>query len=189
VTRGPSWFQNGSPGPQQLLHNLWDLSPFVPTWSLGQHLLGGRAYEHNRVDTLMAVAMASHVTLFSELRGLPDEVIDQAAPWMAFHHEYRDLLGGIAYPLLADPLAGGWTALQPWDAARSRGSLLVFRQDSPDATQHVALRGMPATGTFRLIEAPTGAVIGTATADQLRAGIDIELREPGTARVLVIEPT
>ena len=44
VARGPSWFQNGSPPPDRLLHNLWNLSPYVPAFSLGQHALGGRAY-------------------------------------------------------------------------------------------------------------------------------------------------
>ena len=57
VARGPSWFQNGSPEPDRLLHNLWNLSPYVPTHSLGQHVLGGRAYERHPVDTLMAAAM------------------------------------------------------------------------------------------------------------------------------------
>src|SRR5688500_20153678 len=29
VARGPSWFQNGSPEYDVLLHNLWNLSPYV----------------------------------------------------------------------------------------------------------------------------------------------------------------
>jgi hypothetical protein len=125
VSRGPSWFQNGSPGPDRLLHNLWNLSPYVPTHSLGQHVLGGRAYEQHRVDTLMAAAMPSHITFFSDLRGLPDEVVAEAAPWLAFYRAHRELLGGMAHPLLEDPLAGGWTALQPWDARRGQVLLVV----------------------------------------------------------------
>ena len=50
VARGPSWFQNGSPEPDQLLHNLWNLSPYVPAFSLGQHFLGGSAWERHPVD-------------------------------------------------------------------------------------------------------------------------------------------
>ena len=48
VARGPSWFQNGSPPPEQLLHNLWNLSPYVPAFSLGQHFLGGKAWSATR---------------------------------------------------------------------------------------------------------------------------------------------
>jgi hypothetical protein len=189
VARGPSWFQNGSPDPDRLLHNLWNLSPYVPTQSLGQHVLGGRAYERYPVDTLMAAAMPSHITLFSDLRELPEPVVAQAAPWLAFYRAHRDLLGGMAYPLLADPLAGDWTALQPWDAQRGRGSVLVFRQGGAEATQRVALRNVPPGRRFDLIEAPTGALHATVTSKQLTQGIDITLPEPDTAKVLLVVPT
>ena len=43
VSRGPSWFQNGTPSTDHLLHNIWNLSPWVPAYSLGQHFLGGLA--------------------------------------------------------------------------------------------------------------------------------------------------
>ncbi len=68
VSRGPSWFQNGTPTPDRLLHNLWDLAPWIPTESLGQHFLGGKQYDKYPVDTLMAVALLSHPTFFSDLR-------------------------------------------------------------------------------------------------------------------------
>jgi hypothetical protein len=188
VTRGPSWFQNGSPGPQQLLHNLWNLSPFVPTYSIGQHALGGKAYERFPVATLMAAAMPSHITFFSELRGLPSSVIAEAAPWLTFYREHRELLGGMAYPLLSDPLAGGWTALQPWDAVAGQGSLLVFRQRGANATQRVALRNIPPGRSFDLIEAPSGATRATVTSAQLTQGIDVTLAQPDTATVLLVVP-
>ncbi len=188
VMRGPSWFQNGSPSYDRLLHNMWNLSPFVPTDSLGQHVLGGGAYQSVPVDTLMAAAMPSHITLFSDLKEIPDTVLAAAAPWLTFYEQHRELLGGMAYPLLDDPLGGGWTALQPWDTARNQGSLLVFRQGAPEPTKRVALRGLPADGTYQLIEAPTGTIARTATAAELRSGIDITLAAPHTAKVLLIVP-
>ena len=71
VTRGPSWFQNGSPPPDRLLHNLWNLSPYVPAYTLGQHFLGGNQYNNYPVDTLMAIALPGHLTFFSDLRNVP----------------------------------------------------------------------------------------------------------------------
>ncbi|MGH2757860.1 MAG: alpha-galactosidase, partial [Actinomycetota bacterium] len=85
VTRGPSWFQNGSPEPNRLLHNLWNLSPYVPAFSLGQHFLGGRAYERYPVDSLMAASLLSHLTFFSDLRTLPTDVVLEARPWIDFY--------------------------------------------------------------------------------------------------------
>src|SRR3546814_422003 len=75
VTRGPSWFQNGTPTPDRLLHNLWNLAPWIPTESLGQHFLGGKQWERFPVDTLMAIVLLSHPTFFSDLRPLPDDVV------------------------------------------------------------------------------------------------------------------
>ena len=189
VSRGPSWFQNGTPPPQRLLHNLWNLSPFVPTSSIGQAVLGGRAWEQYPIDTLLAAALPSHITVFSDLRNIPPEVIDATAPWLAFYRQHRQLLGGMAYPLLDDPLAGGWTALQPWDPVAEQGSLLVFRQGSPEANQTVALRHIPPGRTYDLLEAPSGSLFDTVSSAELQAGIDIELPEPDTARVLLVVPS
>ncbi|HET7483726.1 MAG TPA: alpha-galactosidase [Actinomycetota bacterium] len=189
VTRGPSWFQNGSPDYGHLLHNLWNLSPFIPTFSLGQHFLGnGSDVAKVPTGTLMAAAFPSHMTFFSDLRKLPDEVVDRAAPWIDFYKTYRSELGGMAYPLLADPLEDGWTALQTWDPEAGRGALLAFRQSSPDATKQISLANVPAGRTFDLIEAPTGTVVGTATSAELSAGIQVSIPQADGAEVLVVVP-
>jgi hypothetical protein len=187
VTRGPSWFQNGTPEPSQLLHNLWNLSPYVPGWSLGQHFLGGGAFRRHSVDTLMAAALPSHMTYFSDLRTLPDAVIDQARAWIDFYKANRDLLAGMTYPLLADPVERGWTALQAWDPEAGRGALYAFRQEAPDATKRIALRNVPRGRTFDLIEAPTGVHVATVSSEQLIEGIDVTL-PAGGARVLLVVP-
>ena len=74
TSRGPTWFQNGHPTPDQLLHNLWNLSPYVPTYALGQHVLGGGAGDHP-VATSMAAALASHISFFIDVRKLPGGVV------------------------------------------------------------------------------------------------------------------
>jgi hypothetical protein len=188
VTRGPSWFQNGSPSVDHLLHNLWSLSPYVPSWSLGQHTLGGNVWKTQTLSTVMAAALLSHITFFSDMRTIPPEVIDGAAPWLAFYRTYRDLFTtGVVQPLLADPLAKGWTALQAWDPETRRGALLAFRQEADTETATVAMRNVVGDGTFELREAPTGALVGTVSAAQLRAGLPITLPTNG-ALVLLVEP-
>ncbi|HWL36189.1 MAG TPA: alpha-galactosidase [Frankiaceae bacterium] len=187
VSRGPSWFQNGTPTPTNLLHNLWNLAPYVPTESLGQHFLGGRQYRDYPVSTLMAAALLSHPTFFSELRSLPSEVVDEAAPWTAFRARYRDLLTeGVTYPLLADPLAGGWTALQTWDPDRARGALVAFRQKDAAATRTVPLVGVPVGRRFYVYAAPDGAYVATVTSAQLTAGLPVTLPEDGAAAYVIV---
>jgi hypothetical protein len=188
VTRGPSWFQNGSPGPDRLLHNLWNLSPFVPAFSLGQHVLGGEAYEQHPVSELMAAALLSHVTFFSDLRGLPDEVVDAAAPWLDFYKRDRDLLDGVVYPLLDDPVRAGWTALQSWDPEKGEGALLAFRQDAVEGTKRIALRNVPPGRSFDLFRAPGGESAGTASSEELSRGIEVTLPARHAAEVLLIRP-
>ena len=187
VARGPSWFQNGTPDPHRLLHNIWNLSPWVPSYSLGQHFLGGRQWEEFPISTLMAASLLSHMTFFSDLRRLPDEVVSAAAPWTAFYRRHRSLLDGVVYPLLEDPLARRWTALQAWDPERAEGALLVFRQGSGAASQRIALRNVPPGLTFHLRRGPTGAGAGSVTSAQLRSGIEVRIPQAEGAAVLLLQ--
>jgi hypothetical protein len=134
----------------------------------------------------MAGALLSHPTFFSDLRSLPSDVIDAAAPWLRFYREHRDDLDGVVYPLLADPLDKGWTALQAWDPERGRGALLAFRQDAAEATRTIALRNVPPGHRFELVRAPDGSPAGTATSEELAAGIEVEVPDPRGAAVLLI---
>jgi alpha-galactosidase len=188
VARGPTWFQNGTPGPERLLHNLWTLSPYVPAFAIGQHFLGGQAYKQYPVDTLMAVALPSHITFFSDLRSLPSTVVDHAARWLRFYRHNRHLFDGVVYPLLDDPLRQGWTALQAWDPDAGRGALLAFRQESASATRNIALRNVPAHRRFDLLEAPGGTYFGTVTSAQLTRGLHVGIRAKRGARVLLVVP-
>ena len=186
VARGPSWFQNGSPEYHQLLHNIWNLSPYVPPWSLGQHFLGGKAWEKHPVATLMAAALPSHLTFFSDLREVPDDVIEQARPWLELYKRYRGLLTQMTYPLLADPLEQRWTALQSWNPRRGRGALLAFRQQDERPAVRVKLRNVPRHRTFQLLRGPDGEHVRFVRSRRLRRGLRVELPEKDTAAVLLI---
>ena len=188
VTRGPTWFQNGGPEVARMLHNLWNLSPYVPTFALGQNALADEDFTNQPIDTLMASALLSHITFFHDPRRLPDAVIDRVALWTSFYKQHRALFGGVVYPLLDDPIERRWTALQSWDPDAGAGALLAFRQGSPDDSRRIALENVPSGRTFRLTSAPDGAALGTASSDQLRAGIDVSIPESEGARVVLIEP-
>jgi len=188
VTRGPSWFQNGGPSVDRMLHNLWNLSPWIPSFSLGQHALANEDFAGQPVETLMAAALLSHVTFFQDPRRLPDAVVDRVGEWTAFYKSSRELLDGVVYPLLADPLEKGWTALQAWDPVKGEGALLAFRQDSADAAQRIALENVPPGRTFELVSGPDGAAVGTVTSAELQAGIDVTIPDVKGAQVLLIRP-
>jgi alpha-galactosidase len=188
VTRGPTWFQNGGPSVDRMLHNLWNLSPYVPAFALGQNALANEDFGRHPIDTLMAAALLSHITFFHDPRRLPDAVIDRVGDWTAFYDQHRDELGGVVYPLLDDPLERGWTALQAWDPDAGTGALLAFRQDSADDQRRIALENVPPGGVFELVSAPDGATAGTATSEQLRTGVEVRIPEAEGARVLLIRP-
>ncbi|MEA2453158.1 MAG: alpha-galactosidase [Actinomycetota bacterium] len=189
VSRGPSWFQNGSPTASQLLHNIWNLSPYIPSFYIGQHFLGGSQWRNGySVDTLMAVALTSHMTFFSDLRPYPQWVIDEAAPWTAFYKANREALTQLVYPLLSDPTEDKWTALQSWNPDEGFGALLAFRQNDSDGTKTIALENVPAGMTFDLFEGPGGGLVGTYTSQQLSDGLTITLPQVNTAKVLIIRP-
>ena len=143
VSRGPTWFQNGAPDPDRLLHNLWTLSPYVPAFALGQKALAGEPWKRWPIDTVMATALLSEIMFVSDLRSMPADVMDAARPWVDFAKAHRAALDGVVFPLLADPLERGWTALQSWDPEAARGVLLAFRQDGAETTRTIALRAVP----------------------------------------------
>jgi hypothetical protein len=188
VSRGPTWFQNGSPSVDRMLHNLWNLSPYVPTFALGQNALANQDFSHYPIDTLMAAALLSHITFFSDPRRLPQAVVDRVGVWTAFYKSYRDRLGGVVYPLLGDPLERGWTALQAWDPERGTGALLAFRQGSVETERRIALTNVPPGRRFELQSAPDGTAVGTVTSESLRTGLDMRIPEAEGARVLLIKP-
>ena len=184
VSRGPSWFQNGTPETPQLLHNIWSLAPFVPGFSLGQHALGnGTENASHGIDYAMASALGSHITFWADIdTAFTAAQRAQVKRWTDFYKANRANLATFTYPLLADPLEAKWTALQPWDPDAGRGFLLAYRQDGTNATQRIALRGVRGAGTFALTlvdpAAGTEVSLGTATASALRSGIDVTIAQP-----------
>jgi hypothetical protein len=188
VSRGPTWFQNGGPSPDRMLHNLWNLSPWVPAFALGQEALSNRDFARYPVDTLMAASLLSHITFFQDIRRLPDAVIDEVRAWTDFYKRNRDLRDGVVYPLLDDPLKRGWTALQSWDPKAGDGALLAFRQGSADASRTIALENVPAHRTFALSEGAGETPLGTVTSAELSHGLTVEIPEAEGSRVLLIKP-
>jgi hypothetical protein len=188
VARGPSWYANGSPKSNEALHNLWVLNPYVPGFTLGQATLGGQRGQLSN-DYLMAIALGSHMTFFTDLSQLSEQQIVDARRWTDLYKAHRDRFATFTYPLLDDPLAGdNWTALQPWNPETGTGALLAFRQNTEEATKTIALRGIRGDGSFVLRDAMTDEVFGTFTAQELRAGIEIALPEKHSAKVLLVDP-
>jgi hypothetical protein len=188
VARGPSWYANGSPRPNEALHNLWIHAPYVPGATLGQGALARIGQEWSD-DYLGAVMLGSHVTFFTDLTRLSEAQIAAAARWVALYKAYRTRFTLPAFPLLDDPLPGDtWTALQWWNGAGQRGALAVYRQDAEGDARTVALRGVRGNRSFELRDAETGVPFGTFSAMQLRAGIEIALPQRNSARVLLIDP-
>jgi hypothetical protein len=188
AARGPSWYANGGPRPNEALHNLWIHAPYVPGATLGQGAFA-RMGQGWSADYLGAVMLGSHVTFFTDLTQFSDADISTAARWVQIYKSHRTRFTQPAFPLLDDPLPGDtWTALQWWNGNTQRGALAVYRQDADGDTRAVALRGVRGNGDFTLRDAETWQAFGTFSAAQLRAGIEIALPQRNSARVLLIDP-
>ena len=140
-----------------MLHNLWNLSPFVPAFSIGQNALADENFERYPVDALMAGSLLSHITFFSDLRKSPGP--RGGCAWRRGRRSTaRTAISSTASCTRCWPIRwrGGWTALQSWDADAGEGALLAFRQQSEQATRRIALTNV-GDGTYELISAPDGA--------------------------------
>ena len=187
VARGPSWYANGQPRPNEALHNLWVLAPYVPGFTIGQGTLG-RPVEDWSTDYQMAVALGSHLTFFSDVRDWDDDRIDTARRWTDLYHRFEDRFTGMTYPLLDDPLSGAsWAALQNWDLDAQRGVLLAYRQGDPSASVEVPLRGIR-QDRYELRDPFTLERVDLVTGEELSSGYEVSTADTDEAVVLLIDP-
>jgi melibiase-like protein len=198
ILRGPSWFQNGQPNPDELLHNVWSLAPFVPGRAIGQSVTihppaESQPIPTEEIDERMAVSLAYHPTFWTDIRELeprPD-IVAHVAGWTALFKDHRDL-SEFAYPLLNDPLGGGkWSGLQPWNAEKNTGYAMLYRFGASNDTQLVPLRRIPPGMTFSLTEIRPGQpdmLLGMVTSAELTAGISVTIGAPHGARIIQIKP-
>ncbi|MDP9139827.1 MAG: alpha-galactosidase [Pseudomonadota bacterium] len=188
LVRGPTWYQNGSPAPNESLHANWILTPWVPPHALGRAALRSGDIEKYSVDYQMAVALLSHISFFNDLRDVPAEIIPRIRVWMDYYKAHREDLATLTYSLTdEDPYSGyNWAAFQTWNPERARGVLLVYRQDASDSVRTIRLRNVPA-GNYRLLEAPAETTALNYSAEQLRAGIQVSIPAIHSARVFRIE--
>lgn len=189
LMRGPTWYQNGSPAPNESLHANWILAPFVPPYALGRSALRSGDLDKYPVDYQMQVALLSHMTFFNDLRDIPAEAIPRIRVWTDYYRAHREDLATLTYPLTdEDPYSGdNWAAFQTWNPERRRGALLVYRQDAPDGMRTIRLRNV-ADGSYRLIEAPSETGVLEYSGAQLRDGIEVAIPAVHSARVFRIEP-
>lgn len=188
LARGPTWYQNGSPEPKASLHANWLLTPYLPPYALGRAALRTGDLDEWSADYQMAVALLSHISFFNDLTQIPAAAIPRIRAWMDYYKAHREDFAGFTYPLIEeDPYAGdGWAAFQPWNPETGRGALLVYRQDSGDASRVIRLRNVPA-GRYRLLEAPAETQKREFDAAQLQQGIEIGIPARQSARVYRIE--
>jgi hypothetical protein len=187
---GPSWFDNahthpGSTKQSKLLHDIWTAAPWLPPSSIGFGTFDGTLGGDYSVDYLFPMSMLSHITFWTDLRGLTDDQRAETAWWIAWYKAHRGALGGLVYSNLdRDPLDGkDWAAFQPWTGRR--GYLFAFRQaDGPDQ-QAIRLHGVSAGRDYTVTNVRTGEVLGTFSGAE---PIPVSLPQPYSAAVLSIQP-
>ncbi|MCA1727113.1 MAG: alpha-galactosidase [Actinobacteria bacterium] len=188
VTRGPSWFQNGSPDPNVLLHNLWLVAPYVPTYSIGQAVASGKLSKYS-VDYVMAVALPSHMTFWADPTPLTTEQVQRIRFWTDLYKGIRgELAEAVVYPSGPDPMSGNnWAALQAWNHDTQRGYLFAYRQASDAERVEIPIRGLIPSAVYRVTDVVTGAHLGEFLGSALAPGLFVKAPTRNSARVIRIE--
>jgi hypothetical protein len=189
---GPSWFDNGhlqgSSYPSRLLHDIWSAAPWIPPSSLGFGTYDGGVLDTYSPGYLMPIELLGHVTVWDDLTKLSPGERAETAWWLSWYETHRSELGGAVYEDSAtDPIDGtSWAAFQPWDG--DHGYLFAFRQAGAALTDTVSLQGVAPATSDTITNVRTGAILGTFTGAQLRAGLTITLPAPFSATVLSVTP-
>ncbi|MFP5224889.1 MAG: alpha-galactosidase [Actinomycetota bacterium] len=180
TARGATWFQNGSPRMSQALHNIWNLSPFVPGYSLGQGIASrGDEIGSIGIDALMSAGMTSHLTIWRDLRSYSPAQRQQLKRWNDFYRNNAQTLSAITYRLLEDPLLEGWTALQSWNPDLGEGWFMAYRQQDARSQVDILPRALSQrAGDVELtaVDPATGGQVplGTVTvADLMSDGLEV----------------
>ena len=194
VALGPSWFDNahthaGSTKQSKLLHDIWTAAPWLPPSSIGFGTYDDTLAGPYGVDYLFPMAMLSHITFWTDLRGISPADSAETSWWIGWYKAHRADLAGLVYEnTSADPLDGkGWAAFQPWHAGH--GYLFAFRQaDGPDS-QDIKLYGLRASSNYVVTNVQTGQALGTFSGGELMgSGLPVTLAQPYSAAVLSIDP-
>ena len=100
-------------------------------------------------------------------------------------------------PLLADvkvhhilPRPDGlhWDGMFYWSAAARRGTLYVWRPDSPDAQQTIRLKGLESGQSYWLWSEDGSVAPGLRRGDDLmRSGVEVRLPQPFTSDVIFLQ--
>jgi hypothetical protein len=147
---------------------VWSLAPYLPSDTIGQAALQSGRDQYD-AGYLAAVMLLSHPTIKLDLTQLTDAQVASARPWVDAYHRVQPLFRGVSYPLLADPLQGGWTALQVWDRDAQRGVVMAFRQDDPAAATTLRLHAVDKQ-RYVVRDLLTGERIATVSGTELREG-------------------
>lgn len=193
IRHGATWFQNGNPPQDAVLHNVWSMAPYVPGFTIGQAVTIRPGDSAATIDEKMAAALSYQMTFWTDIGELAGNtaVLERVRVWTDFAKAHRQT-NGFAYPLLSDPLGrANWSGMQPWDAGADRGMAILHRFDAPNDTQTVAFRGVRDDSLYRVTDVtPTAApyVVGSFSGAALRSGIPLTIAATGGVRVLSIEP-
>ena len=150
VSRAPSWFQNGSPAPDHLLHNLWNLSPVRARLLARPARARGRALEAPpRRDPDGGGAAQPHHLLQRPAQAARGGASTRRPPGCA-----STALTATCSPRCSTRCwrtrsrsAGPHSSRGIPDAGR--GALLAFRQDAEDPERRIPLRERPAGAALR----------------------------------------
>ena len=169
------------------------VGPGSLVFDIGANLGNRSEIASHGIDYQMAVALGSHITFWTDIdTALTSAQRAEVKRWTDFYKANRADIATFTYPLLGDPVANAWAALQPWNPDTGRGFLLAYRQGAVNATQTIALRGVRGSGAFALtlVDPATGVStsLGTVAASALRAGLDVTVDHPYGYALIRIEP-
>lgn len=179
---GPSWFLNGSPGPEATMRTLASLAPFVPLHGVGAPTLTRAALAES--DALLgASSLWGHPTIWSQLSDLPPARLAAAGEWFRFYRSEAALFEGVTLPLEAP---AGAVALERLSLARDRAFVAVVDADGglPDGATVILHARIACDGPVLAVDPLTRAPLGELAPVGDRVSLPLVARGGAAAALL-----
>ena len=169
---------NGRYLPWKTLRNLWQIAPYIPPQKLNMELCNDE--DGYSAEYVLGTVMFANPLFWESLAAISPESKERLRPLIALYKEHRAAIyAGHIFPIGEMPDGVAWTGFQSHDPKTGSGYMIVYREDSPEATYRFRPKFLSGSVHFEDVLGERGAW----SVERAEDGVEVTLPDPRTFRL------